>query len=88
MKQQKKITALILSNMIAHANLPFATPANKASLELAMGAFLFAIWPCESKDISGLHQTKPLHLKDIRFFWNNKALWTYLAPPCPLQQCS
>jgi hypothetical protein len=73
-KQQKAITASILLNMIAHANLPFATPAEKATSELAMEAFFFAMRSCEYTDVSGPRRTKPLSLRHIRFFRNNKAL--------------
>jgi hypothetical protein len=73
-KQQKAITASILLNMIAHANLPFATPAEKAALELAVGAFFFAMRSCEYTYVSGPRRTKPLRLQHIRFFRNNKAL--------------
>jgi hypothetical protein len=42
-KQQKAITASILLNMIMHAALPLATPAEKAAWELAVGTFFFAM---------------------------------------------
>jgi hypothetical protein len=81
-KQQKAITASILSNMIAHANLPFATSAEKAVSELAVGAFFFAMRSCEYTDVSGPRRTKPLRLRNIRFFRDNKAL-DLLDPTLP-----
>jgi hypothetical protein len=73
-KQQKVITASIILKLISHANLPFATPAEKVASELAVGAFFFAMRLCESTDVSGPRRTKPLRLGHIRFFGNNKAL--------------
>jgi hypothetical protein len=64
----------MLLNMIAHANLPFATPAKKVASELAVGAFFFAMRSCEYTNVSGPCRTKPLRLQHIRFFRNNKAL--------------
>jgi hypothetical protein len=37
LKQQKAITASVLLNMHAHAQLPFSTPAEKATSDLAIG---------------------------------------------------
>jgi hypothetical protein len=73
-KQQKAITASILSNMHEHAALPFSTPAARAASELAVGAFFFAMRSCEYTDVSGPRRTKPLRLRNIRFFRQNKAL--------------
>jgi hypothetical protein len=67
-KQQKAITASILLNMIAHINLPFATLAEKAALELAVGAFFFAMRSCDYTDVSGPRRTKLLCIRHIRFF--------------------
>jgi hypothetical protein len=60
--------------MHAHAALPFATPAEQAASELAVGAFFFAMRSCEYTDVSGPRRTKPLRLRNIRFFRNNTAL--------------
>jgi hypothetical protein len=73
-KQQKAITASILSNMIAHGTLPFASPTKKAASELAVGASFFVIRSCEYTDVSGHRRTKPHRLRNILFFRNNKAL--------------
>jgi hypothetical protein len=43
LKLQKAITASVLLNMHAHAQLPFSTPAEKATADLAIGAFFFAM---------------------------------------------
>jgi hypothetical protein len=39
LKQQKAITASVLLNTHAHPQLPFSTPAEKATADLVIGAF-------------------------------------------------
>jgi hypothetical protein len=60
--------------MHEHAALPFATPAERAASQLAIGAFFFAMRSCEYTDVSGTRRTKPLRLRNIRFFRHNTAL--------------
>jgi hypothetical protein len=73
-EQQKAITASILLDMHEHATMPFATAAEKAASELAIGAFFFAMRSCEYTDVTGSRRTKPLRLKNLRFFRNNKVM--------------
>jgi hypothetical protein len=81
-KQQKAITASILTNMHEHATLPIATPAEKAAAELAVGAFFFAMRSCEYTQVSGPRRTKPLRIRNIRFFRHNRAM-DLLDPELP-----
>jgi hypothetical protein len=60
LKQQKAITASVLLNMHAHTQLPFSTPAEKATASLAIGAFFFAMRSCEYVHVTGTQRTKPL----------------------------
>jgi hypothetical protein len=47
LKQQKAVTTSLLSRMFEHAQLPFSLPADRASAELAIGAFFVAMRSCE-----------------------------------------
>jgi hypothetical protein len=74
LKKQKAITASVLLNMHDHAQLPFSTPAEKATADLAIGAFFFAMRSCKYVHVTGTRQTKPLRLQNLRFFRNNRVM--------------
>jgi hypothetical protein len=74
LKQQKAVTASLLSHMFAHAQLPFSSPVDRAVAELAIGAFFFAMRSCEYVHVSGSRCTKPLCLRNLRFFRDNRVL--------------
>ena len=74
LRQQKAITASILLDMHAHAQLPFSTPAKRATADLAIGAFFFALRSCEYVHVTGTRRTKPLRLRNLRFFRDNKVM--------------
>lgn len=60
--------------MHAHAQLPFSTPAERAAADLAIGAFFFAMRSCEYVHVTGSRRTKPLRLRNLRFFRNHKVM--------------
>jgi hypothetical protein len=70
----KAITASILVNMLETAQFTFSSPAERAASELAIGAFFFAMRSCEYSHVTGSRHTKPLCLRNLRFFKENKVL--------------
>jgi hypothetical protein len=58
----------------AHAQLPFSTPAEKATADLTIGAFFFVMRSCEYVHVTGTRRTKPLRLQNLRFFQNNRVM--------------
>jgi hypothetical protein len=54
--------------MYTHAQLPFSSPT------AAIGAFFFAMRSCEYVHVSGSRRTKPLCLRNLRFFRDNRVL--------------
>jgi hypothetical protein len=74
LKQQKAIPASILLDMPSHAQLPFSSAIARAVADIAIGAFFFAMCSCEYVHVTGMRRTKPLHLRNLRFFRNNKAM--------------
>jgi hypothetical protein len=62
------------AEMHAHVQLPFSTPAEKATAGLAIGAFFFAMPSCEYVHVTGTRRTKPLRLQNLGFFRNNRIM--------------
>jgi hypothetical protein len=60
--------------MHARAQLPFSTPAEKATADLALGAFFFAMRSYEYVHVTGTQRTRPLRLENLRFFRNNRVM--------------
>jgi hypothetical protein len=73
-KQQKAVTASILRELFAHAQLTTSSTAEVAAADLAIGAFFFAMRSCEYTHVTGSRRTKPLRLRNLRFLRNNKVL--------------
>ena len=74
MRQQKAVTASILKDMNRAAQKRSASAAEKAASQLAIGAFFFAMRSCEYVHVTGSRRTKPLRLRNIRFFKRNRVM--------------
>jgi hypothetical protein len=57
-----------------HGQLPVSSTAEAATADLAIGAFFFAMRSCEYTHVTGSRRTKPLRLRNLRFFKNNKVM--------------
>jgi hypothetical protein len=66
LKQQKAVTASLLSHMFEHAQ--------RAAAELAISTFFSMMRSCQYVHVSGSRRTKPLCLWNLRFFRDNRVL--------------
>jgi hypothetical protein len=64
----------MLLNLHDHAQLGSSSSAEKAASQLSIGAFFFAMRSCEYSHVSGSRRTKPLRLRNLRFFKQNRLL--------------